>query len=51
MCGIAGAFGTNNIKKFNILQTLDLMKNRGPDFSDYYENKFKRIMFIYYILD
>ncbi len=41
MCGIAGAFGNKLIKKSDIFQTLDLMKNRGPDFSDYYENKFK----------
>jgi asparagine synthase (glutamine-hydrolysing) len=41
MCGIAGSFGTKLVKKSDIIQTLDLMKNRGPDFSDYYENKFK----------
>ena len=41
MCGIAGAFTTKLIKKSDIIQTLDLMKNRGPDFSDYYENKLK----------
>ena len=46
MCGIAGAFGTNNIKKFNILQTLDLMKNRRQIFQIIMKINFKRIMFI-----
>jgi len=42
MCGIAGFFGNKIINKVDIALTLDLMKNRGPDFSDYYENKFKK---------
>jgi len=42
MCGIAGAYGTNLINKSTLQNTLHLMKNRGPDFSDYYENEFKK---------
>ena len=31
MCGIAGYIGKNNINENVIDETLDLMKNRGPD--------------------
>ena len=31
MCGIAGFIGKKEISKKNIVQTLNLMKNRGPD--------------------
>ena len=36
MCGIAGFFGKQKIDQFNIHKTLKLMKNRGPDFSNYF---------------
>lgn len=35
MCGIAGYIGKSSIDKPRIFQTLDLMKNRGPDHRDY----------------
>lgn len=35
MCGIAGYIGTEKIDESNILRTLKLMKNRGPDNQDY----------------
>ena len=37
MCGIAGYIGKKKIKKAIIDETLSLMKNRGPDFSNYYQ--------------
>ena len=36
MCGIAGYFGNEKLSSKIILSTLDLMKTRGPDFSDSY---------------
>ncbi len=36
MCGISGFIGNKNISREVILETLKLMKNRGPDFSDYF---------------
>ncbi len=35
MCGIAGYIGKNPINKQKIINTLELMKNRGPDHRDY----------------
>lgn len=35
MCGIVGYIGTLPIEKSKILDTLDLMHNRGPDHQDY----------------
>ncbi len=35
MCGIAGYIGKQPIDKTLIKKTLDLMKNRGPDFQNY----------------
>ncbi len=35
MCGIAGYIGTEKIDESDILRTLKLMKNRGPDNQDY----------------
>ena len=35
MCGIAGYIGTENIQDSSILETLELMRNRGPDNQDY----------------
>ena len=43
MCGIAGYIGFNEISKKTILNTLELMKNRGPDsqnFKKYQHNNF-----------
>ena len=37
MCGIAGYFGKKKIDKAIIDRTLKLMKNRGPDFSNYFQ--------------
>ena len=34
MCGIAGYLGTKKISQETINATLELMKNRGPDFSN-----------------
>ena len=35
MCGISGFYGLKPINKNTINKTLELMKNRGPEFSDY----------------
>ena len=40
MCGIAGYIGKKRIDKSRIHKTLHLMKNRGPDYSDY--KRFKK---------
>ena len=37
MCGISGFFGNKTIKTKYINSTLRLMRNRGPDFQDYYK--------------
>ena len=47
MCGISGFFGKSKILPNNILKTLELMRNRGPNFSDFYENKFDKGLAIY----
>jgi len=36
MCGIAGFIGEKEISKINIVETLNLMKKRGPDFQSYF---------------
>lgn len=36
MCGIAGYIGKNVIEKDNIEETLLLMRNRGPDFQNFF---------------
>ena len=36
MCGISGFIGNKNIPRQVIFETLKLMKNRGPDFSNYF---------------
>lgn len=38
MCGIAGFFGRRKIEQNIINKTLILMKNRGPDFSNFYKD-------------
>ena len=44
MCGIAGLISDEPLSTYKIRSTLDLMKNRGPDFASYKEfrvnNKF-----------
>ena len=35
MCGIAGYIGKKKISKKKIFETLNLMKNRGPDFQSH----------------
>ena len=35
MCGIAGYIGKRRINNSNIKSTLQIMKNRGPDYQDY----------------
>ena len=39
MCGIAGYLGKKRIKESDLSNTLSLMRNRGPDFSDVYSLK------------
>ena len=36
MCGIAGYIGRKPLEQKNVARTLDLMKNRGPDNSDFF---------------
>ena len=38
MCGIAG-FSVKKLDHFHLSRTLNLMKNRGPDFSKIYSKK------------
>ena len=49
MCGIAGYFGNKDISKFKIKKTLDMMKNRGPDYQNYTEiiSPKKKITFLH----
>ena len=39
MCGIAGYFGRKKISKSEIFSTLKIMRNRGPDFSNFYQKQ------------
>jgi asparagine synthase (glutamine-hydrolysing) len=52
MCGIAGYIGSKNINNSLICKSLELLKNRGPDFKDvkkYSSNnkKYKNILFLH----
>ena len=52
MCGIAGYIGSKIINDSLIYKSLDLLKNRGPDFKDVkkYSNnnkKYKNILFLH----
>ena len=47
MCGIAGFFGKKNINNEVINKTLYIMKNRGPDFSNYFKKKFSNNTSVY----
>ena len=46
MCGISGFIGKKELSKETISETLNLMKNRGPDNSDFKKFKCKNI-FVY----
>ena len=50
MCGIAGYLGEVRITKPIVKRTLDLMKNRGPDFKNFYKTVVKDKIFCYIIL-
>ena len=41
MCGIAGFIGYKKISKSYLIETLNLMKNRGPDAQSYREYNYK----------
>tara|TARA_Y100000590_G_scaffold442427_1_gene570518 strand:- start:530 stop:2362 length:1833 start_codon:yes stop_codon:yes gene_type:complete len=47
MCGIAGYFGKVSISKENIEKTLQRMRQRGPDFSNYFSKSYPNNLFIY----
>jgi len=47
MCGIAGYFGKHLISKVNINRTLQKMRQRGPDFSNYFSKSYPNNLFIY----
>ena len=48
MCGISGFVGNKNISSQVILDTLKLMKNRGPDFVNYFHKSFSENKKFYY---
>ena len=41
MCGLAGYIGKEKISKRSLSETLNLMKNRGPDFQKSLDYKYK----------
>ena len=41
MCGLAGYIGKEKISKRSLSETLNLMKNRGPDFQKFLNYKYK----------
>ena len=47
MCGIAGFFGNRKIDNNIINETLVSMKNRGPDFSNFYKQEYINGLSIY----
>ena len=49
MCGISGFFGKEKISKDIINSSLNLMKNRGPDFQDYKEIKVNNYINLYFL--
>ena len=49
MCGISGFFGKERISKDIINSSLNLMKNRGPDFQDYKEIKVNNYINLYFL--
>ena len=46
MCGISGFFGKNSISQDRIINTLGKMKQRGPDFSDYFSKSYSNNFFV-----
>ena len=49
MCGISGFIGKEKISKAIIGYSLNLMKNRGPDFQDYEEIKVNNSTNLYFL--
>jgi len=49
MCGISGFIGKEKISKETIKHSLNLMKNRGPDFQDYKEIKVSNSINLYFL--
>ena len=49
MCGISGYFGRRQITSDVINGTLNLMKNRGPNFSNHYNKKFEVVQWLLYV--
>ena len=47
MCGISGYYGKKIINLKTVNSTIELMKNRGPNFSNYYQNNFENGLSIY----
>ena len=49
MCGISGFIGKEKISKETINHSLNLMKNRGPDFQDYKEIEVNNSINLYFL--
>ena len=49
MCGISGFIGRGKISKETINHSLNLMKNRGPDFQDYREIEVNNSINLYFL--
>ena len=51
MCGLAGYIGSKNINDKLVFQSLDLLKNRGPDFKDVkkYNINFKNFKNLFFL--
>ena len=49
MCGISGFIGREKISKETINHSLNLMKNRGPDFQDHKEIKVNNSINLYFL--
>jgi asparagine synthetase B (glutamine-hydrolysing) len=49
MCGISGFIGKEKISKETINYSLNLMKNRGPDFQDYKEIEVNNSINLYFL--
>ena len=46
MCGIAGYIGDQKIESSVISKTLTLMKNRGPDYKNFYQTEINKAQFL-----
>ena len=42
MCGIAGYIGDQKIESSVVTKTLTLMKNRGPDYKNFYQTEINK---------